>query len=326
MTIPTVPSFKRPLSPSRLAGLAVGSFAVVGLVFSSYYIVDPNEMAAVRRLGTVTTTEPIGPGFHLKLPLVDQVDRLPVSIDSFRGGDLHVHTIDNQSVDINVNLTYRIPPQAVMRLLYGVGRSGNLDIAGNMAPVVADRAQRVFAKRNTITISEEREQIAGEIRQLVSERLNELFGIDVLDVQLSKIQYSPSFIASVEAAVKAKNDAVAASNTVNRINFEADQARAKAKGDADAAAIRAEGEKRATITKAEAEAQALRLTAEANAAALRLRGEAVTLYPQLINLSLSEKWTGQPPATIVNGQGTVPFFPLIAPAAAGDGKSGGIQK
>lgn len=326
MTIPTLPSERRPLSPSRALGVFFGGLVVAGLAFGSVYVVEPNEMAAIRRLGQVTTAEPIGPGFYVKMPLIDHVDRLSVSIDTFHSSDLHVYTIDNQSVDINVNLTYRIPRQAVMRLLYGVGRSGNIDIISNVAPVVADRAQRVFAKRNTIKISEEREQIAAEIRQVVSERLNELFGIEVLDVQLSKIQYSPSFMASVESAVKAKNDAVAASNIVNRINFEADQARAKAKGDADAAAIRAEGEKRATITKAEADAQALRLTAEAEAAALRLRGEAITAYPQLINLTLSEKWSGQPPATIVNGQGTVPFFPLLTHPGAGDGKPVAAQK
>jgi regulator of protease activity HflC (stomatin/prohibitin superfamily) len=299
-----------PRLPRRIALAAFGAALILILGYSSFYVVDPTELAGVRRLGTVITPRPVGPGLHLKLPLIDSVDRLQVSLDTFPVNDLTVYTIDNQSVTVGITLTYRTPPEAVMHLLYEVGRSGNADIRTNMAPIVADRALRVFAKRNTIKISEEREQIAVEIKQMVSERLHELFGLDVLDLQLSKILYSPSFVASVEAAVKAKNDAVAASNTVNRIEYEAEQARAKARGDADAAAIRAEGEKRATITRAEAEAAAVRLTAEANAAAIKLRGEAVAAYPKVIDMTLAEKWSGTPPQTVMGGTGAVPFFQL----------------
>lgn len=291
--------------PFAVVGLA--TMAVLGA--SCVYVVEPTELAGLRRLGTVITPAPIGPGLHLKLP-IDTVDRLQVSLDTFPANDLTVYTIDNQSVTIGITMTYRIPPEAVMRLLYGVGRAGNVDIHANMAPIIADRALRVFAKRNTVRISEEREQIATEIRQLVSDRLQELFGLQVLDLQLSKILYSPGFVASVEAAVKAKNDAVAASNTVNRIEFEAEQARAKARGDADAAAIRAEGEKRATIARAEAEAASIRLTADANAAALKARGEAVTAYPKVVELTIAEKWGGSPPQTILDTKAAAPFFPL----------------
>jgi len=308
--MPSLSGSVPPKLPRRLALGAAGAAAILILGASSFYVVDPTELAGVRRLGTVITATPVGPGLHMKLPLIDSVDRLQVSLDTFPVSDLTVYTIDNQSVTVGITMTYRIPPEAVMHLLYEVGRSGNADIHSNMAPIIADRALRVFAKRNTIKISEEREQIAVEIKQMVSERLHELFGLDVLDLQLSKILYSPSFVASVEAAVKAKNDAVAASNTVNRIEFEAEQARAKARGEADAAAIRAEGEKRATITNAEAQAAAVRLTAEANAAAIKLRGEAVAAYPKVIEMTLAEKWNGAPPQTVMGGNGAVPFFQL----------------
>ncbi len=36
-------------------------------------------MAGVRRLGTVITKEPLLPGLHLKLPFIDQPDKLQVS-------------------------------------------------------------------------------------------------------------------------------------------------------------------------------------------------------------------------------------------------------
>ena len=198
-------------------------------------------MAGVRRLGVVTSQQPLGPGLHFKIPLIDQVDTLRVSLDVLRVNDLTVYTIDNQWVRIAVGMTYQIPRKAVFRLLYQVGKAGDFGIHENLVPIIADRSMRIFAKRNTIKISEERETIANEIRESISLQLKALFGLQVIDLQLAKIEYSPAFIDSVEAAVKAKNDAVAAENTVNRIRFEADQVRARAQGEADAAAIQAEG-------------------------------------------------------------------------------------
>ncbi len=137
-----------------------------------------------------------------------------------------------------------------------------------------------------------------------------MFGLQVIDLQLAKIEYSPTFVASVEAAVKAKNDAVAAENTVNRIRFEADQARARAQGEADAAAIQAEGAKRAAITRAQGEAEALRTIGQAQAESLKARGEAITTHPRVVDLLLADKWNGAPPSTVLGGQTALPFFDL----------------
>jgi len=289
----------------------VGIAAVAALVlWNSVFVVEPTEMAGVRRLGIVTTQQPLGPGLHFKIPLIDQTDTLRVSVDVLRVNDLTVYTIDNQWVRIAVGMTYQIPREAVFHLLYQVGKAGDFGIQENVLPIIADRAMRIFAKRNTIKISEERETIANEIRESVSAQLKALFGLQVIDLQLAKIEYSPTFVASVEAAVKAKNDAVAAENTVNRIRFEADQARARAQGEADAAAIQAEGAKRAAITRAQGEAEALRTIGQAQAESLKARGEAITTHPRVVDLLLADKWNGAPPSTILGSQTAVPFFEI----------------
>ena len=280
------------------------------LLWLGLLVVEPTEMAGVRRFGEVTTREPLGPGIHLKLPLIDQVDRLQVSLDILRVQDMTMYTVDNQWVKISVGMTYRIPPPAVFRLLYQVGRSGSFGIRENVEPIIADRAMRVFARRNTIKISEERETIANEIRQLVSTRLAELFGLEVVDLQIAKIEYSPTFAASVEAAVKAKNDAVAAENTVNRIRFEAEQVRVRAQGEADAAAIQAEGQKRSAVIRAQGEAEAVRIVGEAQAASLQARGAAVATHPGIVQLVAADRWNGVLPLTVLGEHGAVPFINL----------------
>ncbi|MDS4028751.1 MAG: SPFH domain-containing protein [Candidatus Contendobacter sp.] len=316
MSLPPLPRPQRAWTvPGWLKKPFIPVVILVGLLlWLGLFVVEPTEMAGVRRFGEVTTREPYGPGIHLKWPLIDRVDRLQVSLDILQVQNLTMYTVDNQWVKISVGLTYRIPPAAVFRLLYQVGRSGNFSIRENVEPIIADRAMRVFARRNTIKISEEREAIANEIRQAVSTRLAELFGLEVVDLQIAKIEYSPTFVASVEAAVKAKNDAVAAENTVNRIRFEADQMRVRAQGEADAAAIQAEGQKRAAVIRAQGEAEAVRIIGEAQAASLQIRGAAVTAHPDVVSLVAADRWNGVVPQTLLGEHGAVPFLNLDSPA------------
>ncbi|MGI4944360.1 MAG: SPFH domain-containing protein [Janthinobacterium lividum] len=310
------------LSPrgfARWASLGAAVLAVIWVVESSYYVVQPTEMAGVRRFGVVISPAPAGPGLHWKLP-VDSVDYLQVSLTQFQAGDLSVYTIDNQAVRIGIGLSYRVPTDAVFKLLYTVGRSGNVDIDANLRPIVADRALRVFARRNTVNISAEREAIANEVRRSVQEAVSGAFGIEIVDLQLSRIEYSAAFTQSVEAAVRAKNDALQAENTVGRIRYEGEQAKVQAEAQAIAANTRAEGEARAAVTRARAEreatvlraegtAQATALTGQAEANAVQLMGAAVAANPRVVEFETARRWSGLLPTTML-GSGTVPMLSL----------------
>lgn len=319
MPMPTLPKFSHLSASGWLKQPIIFIVVLAGaLLWLSLFVVEPTEMAGVRRFGEVTTREPYGPGLHLKLPLIDRVDHLQVSLDILQVQNLTMYTVDNQWVKISVGMTYRIPADAVFLLLYRVGRSGNFSVRENVEPIIADRAMRVFARRNTIKISEEREVIANEIRQSVSDRLAELFGLNVIDLQIAKIEYSPTFAASVEAAVKAKNDAVAAENTVNRIRFEAEQVRVRACGEADAVAIQAEGQKRSAVIRAQGEAEAVRIIGEAQAANLQARGAAVAAYPVIVQLVTADRWNGALPLTMLGERGVLPLLNLNALAPSSE--------
>jgi modulator of FtsH protease HflC len=281
-------------------------------VLNSFYTVQPTEMAGVRRLGTVVTSEPVGPGLHFKLPWIDTVDTIQTSLDTFQMNDLTVYTIDNQAVTVGVGLSYHTPASAVLHLLYGVGRSGNFDIAENIRPVLADRVLRVFSTQNTVGISANREQIATQIRKQVSDALGTIFGLEITDLQLSSITYSPSFQASVEAAVQAKNDAIKAENTVSRVRYEGDQAKvqaeaqaavriAQANAEAAATVAQARAQRESAILRAEGEAQAAALTGEAQAKVVQQVGVAVAANPLIVSYEASHRWNGQLPGTMLSG-------------------------
>jgi regulator of protease activity HflC (stomatin/prohibitin superfamily) len=311
----TPPSLSQVSGSFGVVKWIVLAIAVLYLLNDSFFIVQPTEMAGVRRLGNVQTKEPLGPGFYFKVPLIDHADKLQVSIDTFRIDNLRVYTVDNQSVQISVGVTYRIPRDAVLKLLYDVGRSGNFDINRNIEQIIADRTLRLFAKRNTVKISEEREQIAGDVRVAVSQSVRELFGVDIFDLQIPAIRYSDTFVASVEAAVKAKNDAIAAENTVNRIRFEGEQKVVTAKAEAEAQVARAQAQKQAQILAAEGEARSIELRTAAEARGISVRGQALKDNERVIDLTLSQRWNGQPPQTILGDRATVPFFNIGASPA-----------
>ncbi len=72
------------VAPAVIAG------GVLLLASASFYTVDPTDVAGVRRLGTVVSSEPVGPGLHFKLPLIDHIDRLRVSLDTLPISNLTV--------------------------------------------------------------------------------------------------------------------------------------------------------------------------------------------------------------------------------------------
>src|SRR5258708_34570374 len=198
------------IRPSWVFSVIVGIVAVILValfVVDSYFVVEPTEMAGVRRLGQVITTKPLGPGPHFKLPFIDQVDRLQVSLDTFKLDNLTVNPIDNQPIAVTVGLTYRIPPQAVLPLLYEVGRAGNFDITENFERIVADRTAKIFAQQNTTRISENRDQILTALKSLLSNDLGNFYPIEVVDFQISGILYSHGFRPSLEAPTIPTNQA-----------------------------------------------------------------------------------------------------------------------
>ena len=325
---PTAGPPRPPIPVPRLFRAALAMLVVllvIGTSLGCFYTVQPTEMAGVRRLGTVVSPTAVGPGLHMKLPWIDTVDTIQTSLAAFQLDNLTVYTIDNQAVTVGLGISYRIPPSAVLKLLYGVGRSGNVDIAENIRPVLADRVLRVFSAQNTVNISANRERILGEIRKQVVEGLGSIFGLEITDLQLSSITYSQSFRASVEAAVQAKNDAIRAENTVVKVRYEGEQAKvqadaqaavrvAQANGEAAAAVAQARAQRESAILRAQGEAQAIALTGDAQAKIIQQVGSAVAANPAVVQYETAHRWNGQMPATML-GAGASPLALFNLPGA-----------
>ena len=174
------------------------------------------------------------------------------------------------------------------------------------------------------TVNANRSEIQNQIEQSVSKSVEELFGIEPHSLQIAGIKPSDAFMASNEAAVKAKNDAIAAENTKRTRQFEADQFVIKAKGEADAAIEAARG--RSESVRLEAEANKTKLRLEGEGQALRLESEIKPLggsdkYIQYLHARAAQNWNGQQPQVVSGaGNGANIIVPLTQQSNAASAK------
>lgn len=311
--------------PKTITKLVAGSLAaafVVAAGFSSFYTVEKSEMANVRRFGDPVYDQPVGSGPHMKIPFVDKVDKIQVSLTTLHIPPFKVNTVDNQQITLDLNFNFTVPQNQVNHLLYEVGKTGG-NIDNSIIPVVMDRAGRVFNKQNTTTISLKREEIQAEVTKEVFNSVRELFGIEPHSLQFAQVQYSPAFVESNENAVKAKNAAVAEENKVAVEKAKADQAVITAKGQADAAIEAARGQSQSVLLNAQAEKTRLELQGQGQAALLRT--EIATfgspeLYIKYLNAKAQNLWDGRAPQVVSGNGGTstvvVPLPQLEAQAPA----------
>ncbi|CAK0774785.1 PHB domain-containing protein [Gammaproteobacteria bacterium] len=276
------------------------------LVYDCVFVINPTERANVRHLGMVQYVTPLKPGLYFKLPLLDSVDRLQVSLTTLHVPEFDVTTVDNQRVTLSINYNYTIPDEQVNHLLYEVGRTGDIDVESNVIPVVKDKTARIFAVQNMVMVNTNREKIQENVEREVSMAIKNLFGIQAHSLQIAGITPSPAFMQSNEAAVKAKNDAVAAENKKRTVQYQADQEVIKANGAADAAIQEARGRSQSVLLEADANRQQLVLEGQGQAARLRSEIEpfgSPDKYIQYLRALAMTKWNGQGPQ-IVTGSGS----------------------
>ena len=316
------PALRRLITPGRI-GLVI--LVLVGLVLlnGSMFRIDQTELGNVRRFGTVLypRSEPLGPGLHFKIPLIDTADTITVSLQTLHVPPFDVLTVDNQRVAIEENFNYTISRDQAYHVMYEVGRPGNIDIDDQVIPVVKDRTARIFAAQNMVSVNASRETIQEQIEKNVTVAVESLFGITAHSLQIAAITPSANFMKSIDEATMAKNAAIAAENELRTKQFQAQQIAATAKGQADAAIENARGQAESTRLNAQANKDRLVLEGEglqANLAAQIAPFGSAEKYVSYLQAKAALQWNGQVPQVQAgSGTGTNLVIPLPATPAAG---------
>lgn len=296
---------------------AAAALVACWLLFNSFYTIQPTELAFTRTFGRVDQppTRPVGPGVHLKLPFVTDVDRIQVSTDTVSPPEnLRVLSHDGQVISLGVSLTRRIPPDAVYNLLYNTGGVGNVDIDRNIFAILSDRTMTIFGREDVLNIAAERERIIGLMKTVISQDLRRLFGVELVDLQITGFRFSPEYEHAVNENTLAKTNAYRAEQVLKQKQIEAQQAAAEAKGFADAAIEKARGQSQSTLLNATADARATEIHASADSNAIKLRVEAAggaEGYTKIMAADTLKRWNGQTPQTVLGGGSSpLPFLQL----------------
>ncbi len=299
----------------RAVFAAVALFAVLVLASQSFIIINPTELAFTRTFGRVDQppSTPLTPGVHLVIPFATVVDRIQISVDTVAlPQDLRVLSHDGQVIQLGVSLTRRIPAAAVYNLLYNTGGVGNVDIDRNIFAIVADRTLTIFGREDVLNIASERERIIGLMKTAIASELRRLFGVELVDLQITGFRFSPEYERAVNENSLAKTNAFRAEQILKQKEIEARQQVADATGRADSAIQSARGESESTLLKARAQGTATEIQADADAKAIKARVDAaggIEAYAKIMTADTMKRWNGQPPQTVLGGSGSpVPFF------------------
>ena len=255
-------------------GVVIACLIVVG---GSTGIVGAGQRGVLLRFGAVTGTIK-AEGLYVKIPFAEEVALMSTQIQKYTA-PVSALSKDLQQVTAEVTLNYQLKASSVPEIY----RSMRQDYENRvMQPNLQEAVKSTTADFDAEELITQRPQVKEELQNLMTERLAPL-GIEVVQLSITDFQFSSTFQESIEAKVKAVQQALEAENALRRVEFEAQQA----------------------ITRAQAEAKGLELQkAQITEQLLALRrievqGRAV------------EKWNGVMPQVVTSG-GPVPMLDVFS--------------
>lgn len=270
--------------------------ALIGITIAggSFYTVDQQDRAVILTNGKLTGIAE--PGFHWKYPFIDSVVEIKVSGQSKSYPKTQAYSRDQQPADMNISVSYSIPPGKVGELY---SQFGNID---NFVARVIDRQvpqalENVFGQFNAITAVQDRQKLVTNLNLAVKGAMQN-YPVLIESVQIENLSFSPAYEKSIEERMQAE-----IAVTKRQQQWE------ESKVTAQIQVTNAQAEADAKVAQAKADAQATRLQGEADAAAIKAKSDALNSNPQLVQLAAVDKWNGVLPTQFVPGQ-SVPFINL----------------
>lgn len=218
--------------------------------FGSVKMVRPTERVVVERLGKYHRTAESG--LLVTIPFLEHTITVPVTEIRVDVEKQTVITKDNLNTDVDAIVYYKI--QDVVKALY------HIDNYRTAIPSLAQTTLRaVMGKLNLSEANENRQKINASLEEELDRETNQ-WGIDIMRVELQRIQPPNDVQQAMNNVVKAENEKIAAINLATAVE------------------TRADGEKRAAIKVAEGHARAVELEAEAKAKSIQLVNESAQKY------------------------------------------------
>ncbi len=209
-------------------------------------IVRPVEVGVVEFLGRYSRTATAG--INLIIPVLFNMFRINITERRVDIDPQSIITKDKLNAVVDGVVYYKVVD--AQKAIY------NVNNFGLSVPSLAKTTLRAVIGKMTLTeANENRDKINEEVEKILSLGVSK-WGIDVVRVELQRIEPPPDVQEAMNQVVKAENEKIAALDLATAIETKAD------------------GERRAEIKKAEGIAAAIRLKADADGEAIKVVNEA----------------------------------------------------
>jgi regulator of protease activity HflC (stomatin/prohibitin superfamily) len=214
---------------------------------------------------------------------------------------VNTYTIDNQEVDIIFTIFYRVPADKVEYIF-----TNNRDYQERLMSLSLDRFKAAMGQVNVQSVAEKRGELRDKIKATLTRDAAPL-GVDVVDFQLTDLQFTDSFRNAVGMAAVQKANIETIEYQRQQAVKTAEMVAVRAEGEANGVRAAAAGNADARVLNATAEARAIQIQGEATARAIQAQAEALKANPDLVNLRRAERWDGKLPSAIY-GSAPIPFL------------------
>ena len=218
---------------SRFGFLVVLGLLVV-IAGLSVFTVNEREQAIKLQIGQVVGFD-YKPGLHFKIPVVQTVRKFPNRILTITDRPERVFTAENESLDVDFFVKYRITDP--VRFYTSTG--GIREVADErLREIVKNAVVTEFGKRTVSeAISVGRAELMRDLLVTAEPTANDL-GVDLIDFRVKKVEFMKEVSESVYLQMEAERKRIAAER--------------RAEGRANAEEQKAEADKQVTVILAEA--------------------------------------------------------------------------
>lgn len=238
------------MNNGKLGFYAAGAVVVVGIIYSSAFLVNQWELALKLRLGEIVDSD-YEPGLHWMIPVINNVQKFDARIQTLDARPERFLTIEKKDVIVDSYAKWRINNVAQ----YYRSTGGNPDKTSRLLSERINTSLRNEFGKRTIqeVVSGERREIMALLTKDSDEQASEL-GVEIIDVRVKQIDLPPEVSESVYDRMRAERERVARD--------------LRAQGAEAAERIRADADRQHTVILADAfkEAETLRGDGDAKAA------------------------------------------------------------
>jgi prohibitin 2 len=231
---------------------------VLGLFITDIVKVNERQVAVITRFGQVIDTKTAG--WHLKIPYIDNVAAVYDSAVQSVSAEAACATKDQQSINVKVNVQFRLDPTKAIDLFRTVKNQEYLNTS-IIPPIIQETIKSKTAKYSAAELLDKRDVLKLETETALNEKLKEYFS-SVNSVNIENIDFSDSFDKAIEQKVIAEQQVQQKRQQLESEKLEAEVQITKAKGIAEST---------------------------------RIRGEAIKANPETIEQSKVDKWDGKLP-------------------------------